>query len=78
VPRTAAATVLILWTLLSCGGSSTPQSPSPQPGTLVWQDEFDGQGLPDSSRWGNEVGLIRDSTTPTGGRRTRGSRAAAS
>jgi beta-glucanase (GH16 family) len=58
--RTAAASVLAMWLLLSCGGSSAPQSPSPQPATLVWQDEFDGQGLPDASRWGNEVGLIRN------------------
>ena len=27
---------------------------------LVWSDEFDGRGLPDSSRWTNEVGFIRN------------------
>ena len=28
--------------------------------TLVWSDEFDYSGLPDSTRWGNEVGYIRN------------------
>ena len=27
---------------------------------LVWQDEFDGSGLPDSTRWGYEVGYVRN------------------
>jgi beta-glucanase (GH16 family) len=32
-----------------------------QPGTtLVWSDEFDRDGLPDASRWNQEVGLIRN------------------
>ena len=60
--RATTAGVLALWSLLSCGGSSSPQSPSsPSPSeTLVWQDEFAGQGVPDASRWGYEVGLIRN------------------
>ena len=34
---------------------------SPTTGTsLVWQDEFDGQGLPDASRWNYEEGFIRN------------------
>lgn len=28
---------------------------------LVWSDEFDISGLPDASKWGNEVGFIRNS-----------------
>jgi beta-glucanase (GH16 family) len=28
---------------------------------LVWQDEFDGTGLPDATRWGYEVGFVRNS-----------------
>src|SRR5688572_4705538 len=28
---------------------------------LVWSDEFDYSGLPDSSKWGNEVGHVRNS-----------------
>jgi len=28
--------------------------------TLVWSDEFDYTGLPDASKWGNEVGYIRN------------------
>ena len=27
---------------------------------LVWADEFNGTGLPDSSKWGYEVGLVRN------------------
>ncbi|MFP2905789.1 family 16 glycosylhydrolase [Pyxidicoccus sp. 3LFB2] len=27
---------------------------------LVWQDEFDGTGLPDATRWGYEVGYVRN------------------
>ncbi len=27
---------------------------------LVWNDEFDGSGLPDSSKWGYEVGFVRN------------------
>jgi beta-glucanase (GH16 family) len=27
---------------------------------LVWQDEFEGRGLPDASRWDYEVGVIRN------------------
>jgi len=28
---------------------------------LVWQDEFNGTGLPDATRWGYEVGYVRNS-----------------
>ena len=28
---------------------------------LLWADEFNGTGLPDSSKWGYEVGLVRNS-----------------
>ena len=27
---------------------------------IVWSDEFNYNGLPDSSKWGNEVGFIRN------------------
>lgn len=38
----------------SGGASAKPEGP---PGaTLVWADEFDGDGLPDSSRWTYDVG----------------------
>lgn len=60
--RATTAGVLAVGSLLSCGGGSSPQSPSSSPssGTLVWQDDFDGQGLPDASRWNYEVGLVRN------------------
>ena len=28
--------------------------------TLIWQDEFDYEGLPDSKKWNYEVGLVRN------------------
>ncbi|HET7218187.1 MAG TPA: glycoside hydrolase family 16 protein [Vicinamibacterales bacterium] len=40
---------------------STPIPPSRAGGdVLVWQDEFDQPGLPDSSRWNYEEGLVRN------------------
>jgi len=27
---------------------------------LVWSDEFNYNGLPDTSKWGNEVGFVRN------------------
>jgi beta-glucanase (GH16 family) len=50
---------VIVSSLLACGTES-PQSPSPAGETIVWRDEFDGAGVPDASRWNNEVGLIRN------------------
>ena len=31
-----------------------------QKNTLVWSDEFNYSGLPDSAKWGNEIGFIRN------------------
>jgi beta-glucanase (GH16 family) len=36
-------------------------TPPPSNWRLVWQDEFDGSGLPDPARWGYEVGYVRNS-----------------
>jgi beta-glucanase (GH16 family) len=57
--------LLALGLTLACGGTpdagpASQTSPSPQTWTLVWQDEFDGSGLPDASRWDYEVGRIRN------------------
>jgi beta-glucanase (GH16 family) len=51
--------------LIACGAGSSPQapapaSPAPVSPVLVWQDEFNGQGTPDASRWDYEVGLVRN------------------
>ncbi|QRN99652.1 hypothetical protein JRI60_11780 [Archangium violaceum] len=35
-------------------------TPPPFNWRLVWQDEFDGSGLPDPTRWGYEVGYVRN------------------
>jgi beta-glucanase (GH16 family) len=62
----AALFVLLLLIVVACGGDSTAssQAPSPTPGsgawTLVFSDEFDTAGAPDSSKWGYELGYIRN------------------
>ena len=49
-----------IWWLVACGAAHSPAAPTQGSSTLVWQDEFDGQGLPDPTRWDYEVGLIRN------------------
>jgi len=60
-----AFSVLILCALLfSCGNKKA--NPQPFPGgsgkftQLVWSDEFDYKGLPDSAKWGYERGYVRN------------------
>jgi beta-glucanase (GH16 family) len=38
----------------------TTGTPPPSNWRLVWQDEFNGSGLPDATRWGYEVGYVRN------------------
>jgi beta-glucanase (GH16 family) len=48
--------------LCACGGEGaarSPQAPTPL-STIAWQDEFDRPGLPDSTTWDYEVGLVRN------------------
>ena len=47
--------ILLALCLISCSG----QVDIPD-WKLVWSDEFDKTGLPDASKWGNEVGFIRN------------------
>jgi beta-glucanase (GH16 family) len=47
----------ICFILLFC---STSMMGMAQNWTLAWSDEFNIDGLPDTSRWGNEVGFIRN------------------
>jgi beta-glucanase (GH16 family) len=58
--RLSAACGLALCSLSACDPDRSPQTPTPSTGALVWQDEFDGQGLPDAGRWDYEVGRIRN------------------
>jgi beta-glucanase (GH16 family) len=51
--------LLALACLLAGNAAATFQAPKAGP-VLIWQDEFDGGGLPDASRWDYEVGLIRN------------------
>jgi beta-glucanase (GH16 family) len=47
-------TILILFIALSLTQCKT------QKDNVLWSDEFNYQGLPDSTKWGNEVGFIRN------------------
>jgi beta-glucanase (GH16 family) len=58
--RVSAACGVALWWLSACNAVHSPQTPTASPETLVWHDEFDGQGLPDAVRWDYESGLIRN------------------
>jgi beta-glucanase (GH16 family) len=48
---------VVLWILPARPAAQPPPSPRDAP---VWQDEFDGSGLPDPAKWDYEVGLIRN------------------
>lgn len=52
----------IVWlvTLLFLVSCATQESSSGDEWELVWQDEFDGEGLPDPDKWGYEEGYIRN------------------
>ena len=45
--------------LLTSAAADIAQTPA-KPDAPVWQDEFDGNGLPDSRRWEYEVGFVRN------------------
>jgi beta-glucanase (GH16 family) len=57
--RCAVTLGLALSCLLACDAASSPQATATAE-TLAWEDQFDGRGLPDTSRWDYEVGLIRN------------------
>jgi beta-glucanase (GH16 family) len=50
---------LNIFLLLFCFAACSAQKTGPA-WKLVWSDEFNYTGLPDSSKWGNEVGFIRN------------------
>ena len=58
--------VIILAFLAACSGAANKQNQTSEPKSatnweLVWEDNFDVAGLPDSSVWGYEEGYIRNS-----------------
>ena len=58
--RCTVASGLALSCLLACESPTAPPTASRPFETLAWEDQFDGRGLPDPSRWNYEVGLIRN------------------
>ena len=42
------------------GGLVMGACAAPEGWNLVWADEFNGEGLPDSTKWGYEVGYVRN------------------
>ena len=60
--RASAACGLALACLFACDAAKSAQPPAaPSAGeALAWNDEFDGRGLPDASRWDYEVGFVRN------------------
>lgn len=56
--RRLVAATLALPLVLGCWGDNTPRAAAAAPAgyVLAWADEFDRPGLPDSSRWGYDVG----------------------
>ena len=49
--------VLAVLTIISCTEQSSTSLPQRADGRqLVWHDEFDGEGLPDATKWGYDVG----------------------
>ena len=51
---------LALAPLLWSGAPISPHTATEASETLAWEDQFEGRGLPDPSRWDYEVGLIRN------------------
>jgi len=53
---------LIIFILIFLSCSAQKNEPD---WSLVWSDEFNYIGLPDTTKWGNEVGFIRMSFSTT-------------
>ena len=51
---------LFCTSILSVNAQQTNLKPLGKKGKLIWKDEFNGSGLPDSSKWGYEEGFIRN------------------
>jgi beta-glucanase (GH16 family) len=57
INKTLCFSFSLLLLLASCkDASSNPQDPDSTQWTLVWSDEFDYSGFPDSTKWGYDIG----------------------
>jgi beta-glucanase (GH16 family) len=52
--------ITIFWLPAWGAPRQSPKTSAALPAGEIWQDEFDRDGLPDSSKWDYEVGLIRN------------------
>jgi len=53
----------LVFALLSCKNNDSLNEPAPVPTgkyELVWEENFDGAGKPDASKWSYEIGFIRN------------------
>ena len=58
--RLAVALPFAMLSACSARSGATVDATAPQGWSLVWSDEFEGEGLPDPSRWTYEEGFIRN------------------
>lgn len=58
--RTISFVVILFLSCFFVQAQKTNQKPLGEKGKLIWNDEFNGRGLPDSSKWGYEVGFVRN------------------
>jgi len=51
--------VLVMMMIINCVNAQKVATEKSK-GALIWADEFNGTGLPDPSKWGYEVGFVRN------------------
>ena len=51
---------LLAFLELACGAPAQPSQVESKAAAPIWQDEFDGQGVPNQTRWDYETGFVRN------------------
>lgn len=52
--------VILLFPCIYINAQQTDLKPLGKKGKLIWKEEFNGTGLPDSTKWGYEEGFVRN------------------